>query len=131
MRVEIENEQQVIRRLEAADSRITLAVESGQEEFADELVTELENTSPVRTGEYKGSWGTDEEGDTVYIVNNDPKAKYLVFPNQRMRGSPKADLPAQGILHNVRGITFNKRRSYREKVSSKIRNAARSLIRSV
>jgi hypothetical protein len=43
-------------------------------------------------------------------LNEADHAKYVMLPNVVMVGSPSADLPAQGILHNVKGVARRKQR---------------------
>lgn len=84
-------------------------------ELAEEIEDELIDTSPVDTGEYKASWEIREVSPTeIHIVNTASHAKYLVYPNRRMIGSPSADRPAEGIIHNVKGIVLKKKAENRD-----------------
>lgn len=72
---------------------------------AEDIKTELERTAPVDTGEYKRSWYIMQVAEEeVWILNEADHAKYVMLPNQRMVNSAKADIPASGILHDVKGI---------------------------
>lgn len=77
-------------------------------EAGNEIKDELENTSPVDSGEYQSSWYMMQVAeDEVWILNEADHAKYVMLPNQVMVNSPKADLPASGILHDVKGVAKN------------------------
>ena len=77
-------------------------------ETAREVKEDLEDTSPVDTGRYKSSWYIwPVSHDEVWILNEVSHAKYVMLPNTVMIGSNKADLPSQGILHNVKGVARN------------------------
>lgn len=92
-------------------------------EFAKECKDEIESTAPVDTGEYRDSWYIIQAKENlVYLVNNAEHGKYVVFPNSAMVGSPSADLPSQGILHNVRGIIHEKKSEYEASFIQKLRN---------
>lgn len=72
---------------------------------AEEVKADLENTSPVDSGEYQSSWYIQPvDDDEIWILNEADHAKFVMLPNTKMIGSNKADLPAQGILHNVKGV---------------------------
>lgn len=74
-------------------------------ETGKEVQDELESTSPVDTGEYQSSWYMMQVAeDEVWILNEADHAKYVMLPNQVMVNSPSADLPASGILHDVKGV---------------------------
>lgn len=72
---------------------------------AQEVQKSLEKTSPVDTGEYQSSWYIFQAAeDEVWILNEAEHAQYVMLPNQRMVNSDKADLPASGVLHDVKGV---------------------------
>lgn len=72
---------------------------------AEDIKRDLEKTAPVDTGEYKSSWYIMQVADDeVWVLNEADHAKYVMLPNQRMVNSSKADLPASGVLHDVKGI---------------------------
>jgi hypothetical protein len=75
-------------------------------EVAEDVQDDLEDTSPVDTGEYQDSWYGPVEvaEDEVWILNEADHAKFVMLPNSKMVGSSKADLPSAGILHNVKGV---------------------------
>ncbi len=74
-------------------------------ETAEEIKSDLEDSSPVDSGEYRDSWYIFEVAeDEVWILNEADHAKYVMLPNSKMVGSSKADLPAQGVLHNAKGV---------------------------
>jgi len=122
MRIEVENGRQVRYDMARAEKIITQEVQDDAiGEFADDLKEEIVRTAPVRTGTYARSWEVVEVDDGYLIVNDTPYGKYLVFPNSRMVGSRKADDPGRGVLHNVRGIAFRERSTFRDKIKNKIR----------
>ena len=124
MQLIVENGHEVKADLAQADRDLTLAVrDEATQEFAEELKEKLEVTSPVYSGTYKSNWELEEaeDGDGWLITNDTPYARYLVFPNTVMQGSPRADDPGRGILHNVRGYVFEERRGLRNKARVKIR----------
>lgn len=121
--VEVENGAEVRRDLARVDRKLSYKVQrEGINEFARELKEEIEKTAPVDTGRYKDSWEMEQKDDGVIIYNTTEYGKYLVFPNQQMRGVPSADDPGRGILHNVRGIVFKNRDTFRDKLKKKVKN---------
>jgi len=73
-------------------------------ETAREVKADLETSSPVDTGDYRQGWYIwPAKHDEVWILNEVDHAKYVMLPNSRMVGSTSADLPSQGVLHNVKG----------------------------
>lgn len=106
------------------DNSAVIATREGGAIFARSLLAEIEATAPRDTGAYAGDWRieerpNDDRGD-IFIVNSTEHGPYLVFPNQKMVGSAKADDPSRGILHNVRGIVHRHRMDYKESVISAI-----------
>lgn len=90
-------------------------------ETAEEVKEDLEKTSPVDTGEYQDSWYIAPiSNEEVWILNEADHAKYVMLPNSKMIGSAKADLPAQGILHNVKGVAREHSDSYRNTLIDKL-----------
>jgi len=81
-------------------------------ETAEDVKNDLEQSSPVDTGEYKGSWYIFQvdEGE-VWILNEAEHAQFVMLPNSVMVGSSEADLPASGVLHNVKGVARNHKKS--------------------
>lgn len=74
-------------------------------ETANEVQKALEVSSPVDTGEYQSSWYMLQVAeDEVWLLNEADHAKFVMLPNSVMVNSAKADLPASGILHNVKGV---------------------------
>lgn len=74
-------------------------------ETAEDVKADLEDTSPVDTGQYRDSWYIFEAAeDEVWVLNSTDYAKHVMLPNSRMQGSTKADMPSMGILHNVKGV---------------------------
>ncbi|MFB6236935.1 MAG: HK97 gp10 family phage protein [Halopenitus sp.] len=109
------------------DGRVVAAKDDATEAYAKSLLREIKKTAPVDTGEYKNDWrieerDSDPRGD-VFIVNSTLHGPYLVFPNQKMVGSEKADDPSRGIIHNVRGIVQGHKMSFKETFASYIQNA--------
>jgi hypothetical protein len=83
-------------------------------ETAREVKKDLEKTSPVDTGEYRDSWYVyPAKSEEVWILNEADHAEYVMLPNSQMVGSTKADLPAQGLLHNVKGVARKHSDEYR------------------
>lgn len=126
IRFEVQNLATVRAKMRAATAAITGAAEDGQKDTAEEILDEVIDTSPVRTGRYKSNWDLVEAGDTVYIYNDTPYGKYLVFPNSHMVGSPKADVPSRGIIHNVRGIIQKHKSTYKNNMTKRIRGVLES-----
>lgn len=74
-------------------------------ETARGVKTDLEKSSPVDTGEYRDSWYIYSVSyNEVWVLDSADHAQYVMLPNQRMVGSANADLPSQGILHDVKGV---------------------------
>jgi hypothetical protein len=91
-------------------------------EAGKDVKDELENTSPVDTGEYKQSWYMMQVAeDEVWILNEADHAKYVMLPNQKMVNSGKADLPASGILHDVKGVARNHQKALNVDLSEQLR----------
>ena len=120
VRFEVQNAEQVQLQMLAQEKAVEKAVEQVQQNYRDEVKETLEETSPVRTGKYKGNWRTDQEGETYYVWNPTEYAKYLVWPNQRMVGSDKADKPGAGIIHNVRGRIKTMQKKYEKSMISRV-----------
>lgn len=90
-------------------------------ETAEKVQDELEQTSPVDTGEYQSSWYMFQVAeDEVWILNEADHAKYVMLPNQRMVNSGKADLPASGVLHNAKGVAKNHTQTINLQLSEKL-----------
>lgn len=77
-------------------------------EVAEEIKQAEEDTSPVDTGAYRDSWYIEPIAEDEVLILSDgddaPHNKYVMLPNQRFVGNPKADIPSQGILHNYKGV---------------------------
>lgn len=96
---EIEN------RLAGLGTQAQTRTNSALLDSAQEVQKSLEKTSPVDTGEYQSSWYIFQAAeDEVWILNEAEHAQYVMLPNQRMVNSDKADLPASGVLHDVKGV---------------------------
>lgn len=90
-------------------------------ESADEVQKSLEQTSPVDTGEYQSSWYMFQAAeDEVWILNDAGHAQYVMLPNQRMVNSSKADLPASGILHDVKGVAKEHQKGFYSGMSDEL-----------
>lgn len=119
--VVVENGDEVRQDLARIDRRVTQKVKGESiKDFAEDLKEEIEDTAPVDTGEYKDSWELEEVEDGIILYNTTDYGKYLVFPNSQMRGVPSADDPGRGILHNVRGICFQNRSDFRDKIKNTV-----------
>lgn len=93
------------RRLSQISEAARGRTESGLLKTAHEVKEDLEATSPVDTGEYQGSWYVyPVQYDEVWVLNSANHARFVMLPNSRMVNSASADLPSQGILHNVKGV---------------------------
>lgn len=80
-------------------------VNNGLMSSAVDIKKEIERTSPVDTREYQNSWYIKPVAeDEVWILNRADHAKFLVLPNSNFIGSSGADIPTQGIYHNIKGI---------------------------
>jgi uncharacterized protein YegL len=91
-------------------------------EAGEKVKDDLENTSPVDTGEYKRSWYMMQVAeDEVWILNEADHAQYVMLPNQKMVNSSKADLPASGILHDVKGVARRHQKSLNLDLSEQLR----------
>lgn len=113
--------------IDGMTGNVVAATEAGGMEEAEELLDKIKETAPVETGEYKNDWHIekrpeDPRGD-IFIVNTTEHGPYLVYPNSKMVGSEKADVPSQGIMHNVRGIVARHRKGYKDRVAEFIKDA--------
>lgn len=120
IQIRVVNADQVKYDLARVDKEVTQEINDKVEEFTKDLFMEIVRTSPVKTGFYQSKWEYEEmEDEEGYLITNeDDKAKFLVFPNTVMMGSTKADEPSQGILHNVRGIVFKRRKEFHNKIEN-------------
>lgn len=92
-------------------------------EMGEDIKDEIESTAPVDTGEYQESWKLIEvKENMIVLVNTADHAKYVVFPNTKMKGVASADDPARGILHNVRGIVKDNIQEHRAGFITKLKN---------
>lgn len=74
-------------------------------EKAREVKADLEDTAPVDTGEYRDSWYVfPAKRNEVWVLNEADHTQYVMLPNSNFVGKAGADVPSQGILHNVKGI---------------------------
>lgn len=90
-------------------------------ETAEDVKENLEKTSPVDSGEYQDSWYIAPIAeDEVWVLNEAEHAPYVMLPNSKMIGSSEADLPAQGILHNVKGVARQHMDDHRGNIMEKI-----------
>lgn len=97
-------------------------------ETARKVKSDLENTSPVDTGEYSQSWYIMQvDYDEVWILNEAEHARHVMLPNSKMVGSAQADLPAQGILHNVKGVARKHKQSLNSDVAEQLRKMISAL----
>ena len=119
--VEMMGEDKVSNRLDAIADGSRGKTNEALVEVAEEVKEDLEDTSPVDDGVYVDSWYIYEaKEDEVWILNSAEHAKFVMFPNSKMVGSNKADLPAQGILHNVEGIAKSHNKNLMQAISEKI-----------
>lgn len=98
------------------------AVNNSLQQTAASVKKDIEDTAPVDTGDYKGSWYTKQASENlVFILSDGDKAPHnvhLLFPNSNFVGSPGADIPSQGIYHNVKGIA----KSYNDELLENLTN---------
>lgn len=120
-RVEVQGEAEVLRSLKTADAAVSKAVREVQKDNAEEVKERIEETAPVRTGDYRDDWELKEKGGVYYLKNTIKYAPYLVYPNSRFVGSGAADDPGRGILHNVRGIVHEQREKYKKSMIKDVR----------
>jgi len=120
--IEVDGANDVIAELEsAADPGDEVGGEL--ESFARDLLDEFVQTSPVDTGEYRSSWSMERRNKYVVLLKNDADhAPYLVYPNSQMVGARGAN--SRGILHNVRGMTFEKKSEFRDAIEAGVERAA-------
>lgn len=105
----------VERRLSELSSVGRRRTNAALRETASEVKDDLEETSPVDSGEYQSSWYiVPIEYDEVWILNEAEHAKFVMLPNTQMINASGADLPAQGILHNVKGVARRHSSDYRQ-----------------
>lgn len=107
--------------LRIKSSNIISGTEEATRKQAEEILKEIQETAPVDTGRYKNDWRIEEEGDFIFIINDVPYGQHLVFPNANFVGSPHADDPGAGILHNVRGIVHSNQSGFLDGVRSRLR----------
>jgi len=94
---------------------------------ASEVKEDLEDTAPVDTGEYRDSWYIwSVSYNEVWILNEADHAKFVMLPNQKMMGSSKADLPSQGILHNVKGVARRKQKTLNLNMAQELKRMIKS-----
>ena len=95
-------------------------------DFANDLHTELVNTSPIDTTEYQQGWGKSPKKINdleVLIENRVQHAKYLVYGTMRWKAKfPKRQryfYPNRsiGALHDVKKIVFVKMKQFQNKVN--------------
>lgn len=121
IRLEIENEQEVRAAMLATEGAVAEAVDQVRDDYTEKVYREMRHTSPVRTGTYKSNWSKEKDSDGARLVTNDTEyGPYLVWPNQHMIGSPKADKPGPGIIHNVRGRIKKMRAAYSKEMITKV-----------
>lgn len=90
-------------------------VNNALRDTAEEVKNDLEASSPVETGVYQGSWYIfPVKEDEVWILNEAEHAKFVMLPNTKMVNASGADLPASGVLHNVKGRAKKHSESYKQ-----------------
>jgi hypothetical protein len=91
-------------------------------EAAEEIKDAEQETAPVDTGDYKNSWYIEPIAEDEVLVLSDgdeaPHNKYVMLPNQRFVGNPKADIPSQGVLHNYKGVAKRKKNALTDSIQS-------------
>ena len=114
-------------QLQQSAQDVNLGTIEGGRAAAEALLYEIKLTAPRDSGRYRNDWRieerpNDDRGD-LFIVNSVDYARYLVFPNRKMRGSPTADDPGRGIQHNVRGIVKKHQKDAQQSFIEAIREA--------
>ena len=114
-------------RLSNLDNATRRRTNAALRKTAEEVKQDLQDTSPVDTGEYQNSWYIMPiDYNEVWILNEADHAKYVMLPNRQMIGVANADFPAQGILHAVKSRAKQHSDSYRgnmvEELQDMIRN---------
>lgn len=90
---------------------------------AEEVKSDLETSSPVDTGEYQSSWYIFPlKEDEVWILNEADHAKFVMLPNSKMVNASGADLPASGVLHNVKGRAKRHSDSYKQNMIEELQD---------
>ena len=116
------------KRLAESSSIVRQKTKRSLKKTAIEIQSDLEETSPVDTGEYQNSWYIFEVAyDEVWILNEADHAKYVMLPNTNMVNSTSADLPSQGILHNVKGVAKNHQKTLNLNMADELKRMIRSL----
>lgn len=118
------------KRLTALSHAVDEGTDEALLEAAEDVKEDIEDTAPVDTGDYQGSWYIQEiDEDEVWVLsdsNEAPHNKYLMLPNSNFVGSGGADVPSLGIYHNVEGIAKQHQSSLRLSLSNMLDNLFRS-----
>ncbi len=119
--------QDIQNRLSNLDDAVRRRTNEALRKTAEEIKEDLEDTSPVDTGEYQESWYIQPiANDEIWILNSADHAKFVMLPNRQMIGVASADFPSQGILHAVKSRAKQHSDSYRgnmvEELQDMIRN---------
>lgn len=97
-------------------------VNNALRDTAEEVKNDLEASSPEDTGEYKSSWYIfPVKEDEVWILNEADHAKFVMLPNSKMVNASGADLPASGVLHNVKGRAKKHSESYKQNMIEELK----------
>lgn len=109
-------------QIESLTSGLGEKTDESLKETAEEIKDEIEATAPVDSGDYRDSWYIKEgDEETVFILSDSDEAehnKYLLLPNQNFVGSPGADVPSQGIYHNIKAIAEEKQQDMKNSLSN-------------
>ena len=101
-------------RLTEIDTSVRRRTNNALRKTAEEVKEDLEDTSPVDTGEYQNSWYImSVDYNEIWILNEADHAKFVMLPNTQMINATGADFPAQGILHGVKSRARQHSDSYR------------------
>ncbi len=101
-------------RLSALGNAVGQRTNAALMETAQEVKEDLQDTSPVDTGEYQESWYIQPvSNNEVWVLNGADHAKFVMLPNRQMIGVANADFPSQGILHAVKSRAKQHSDSYR------------------
>lgn len=115
-------------RLSSLGTQGRRRVNNGLRQTAEEVKEDLEESSPVDSGEYQKSWYIlPVDNDEVWILNEAEHAQYVMLPNTQMINASGADLPAQGILHNVKGRAKQHNDSLKQNVIQELQDLFQGL----
>lgn len=94
---------------------------------AREIKGDIQDTAPVDSGDYRDGWYIyPAKKNEVWILNSVEHTQFVMLPNSKFVGKSDADVPSQGILHNVKGVA----KGHSGGLASDIQQAINNLVRS-